>query len=165
MRKRVWYFPKHVTVWQACGSISVASLLRVWNSSSGGPGTVGKATFLSSRGLLWFGVTCLPLLSLWPRRSSGHLSDAFGSQIVPRSPVNKTESSGCSQAQEFCKWSPWVFGRNSHFNSLSALSRPSSSQPGSLLGTVGAEGDCHGSRDSPLLFQVDPSLDLAGVQA
>lgn len=60
MRILVWYFPKRVSVWHVYSSIFVASLLRVWSSSSSGPGRAGKITFMSSCGWLWFGVICQP---------------------------------------------------------------------------------------------------------
>lgn len=78
MRKQVWYFPKSFTVWHLYSSIFVASLLRVWSSSSSGAGQREESCFCTCIACSGWASFVSLSLGLWPQKPGGHLSSACG---------------------------------------------------------------------------------------
>lgn len=83
MRKWLWYFPKSVTLWHLSSGIFAAHFLKVWSSSRSGAGQSWKShsSVLCRLHSDWASFVSLRF-ALWPYKSSGHLSSAFGYQRV-----------------------------------------------------------------------------------
>lgn len=86
MRKRVWYFPKSVTVWPLYRSILAANLLSSEFHPQWGWAELKKSRVCACTDCSGQASFVSLSLDLWPSGSSGHLSDAFGYQMVSLSP-------------------------------------------------------------------------------